>query len=163
MGMFIAINEDHLNMRVAAIWGAAIFAFLLTKPLDEAITPLILQLPAPIDSFIELWRVRMILYFVSAPFVLIYVAKYLPRLPFFKRDISYGVYLFAWPIQEAIVAQFIAHGRHASSIEVFAIAMPITLGVAIVSAIMVEEPALKLKNRRLFGWRTTRTDRANLR
>lgn len=58
-------------------------------------------------------------------------------------DYSYGTYLFAFPIQQ-IVAHFFAP---MGPTRMFVIALPITLGVAILSWHLVEQPALRLKGR----------------
>jgi peptidoglycan/LPS O-acetylase OafA/YrhL len=58
-------------------------------------------------------------------------------------DISYGVYLYGWPIQQALQALF-------PGISAWAMLMPalvITCAVAAVSWLLVEKPALQLKKR----------------
>lgn len=154
MGMFIATNEEWINMKKAAGIGSAILALLLIQPIDEFAIPLLLELPEPIKGFIELWRIRMVLYFVSAPFVLFYLAKHVRRLPFFRRDISYGIYIFGWPIQEIIVYLALSRQITLTSWEVFFLTMPPLIVLAILSATLIEEPAMRLKNKKLFGWIT---------
>jgi peptidoglycan/LPS O-acetylase OafA/YrhL len=59
-----------------------------------------------------------------------------------NRDVSYGTYLYAWPVQQTVV--------HASpgisSGGLIAAALPITLMLAALSWVVVERPALTLKN-----------------
>lgn len=63
-------------------------------------------------------------------------------------DYSYGVYLYAFPVQQTVVHPFGA----GSPLENILISAPITLGLAVLSWIFVEKPALGvLKNPRLLG------------
>ncbi len=59
-----------------------------------------------------------------------------------KTDLSYGVYLFAYPIQQALVAASL----HNPWI-LFAVATPISLAVALMSWTFVEKPFLQMKSR----------------
>jgi peptidoglycan/LPS O-acetylase OafA/YrhL len=63
-------------------------------------------------------------------------------------DLSYGVYIFAWPIQQTIV---LVSGGAGGWIVNSLIAAPLDLGLAYLSWHFVESPALHLKNTRLFG------------
>ena len=53
-------------------------------------------------------------------------------------DISYGVYLFAFPIQQFVVMLSVPFGPG------FAMAISMVVMVAVVSAVVVEQPALRL-------------------
>lgn len=67
-------------------------------------------------------------------------------------DISYGVYLYGWPVQQALVALFPGAGAWA----LLGPAMAITIIIASVSWICVEKPALNLKKRLLQRNRSER-------
>ncbi len=60
-------------------------------------------------------------------------------------DLSYGVYLYGWPVQQAVVALFPAAG----ALALFFPALALTLAVAALSWYLVEKPALGLKRRLL--------------
>lgn len=60
-------------------------------------------------------------------------------------DLSYGVYLYGWPVQQAFVALFPAAG----ALALFFPALALTLIVAALSWYLVEKPALGLKRRLL--------------
>ena len=70
-----------------------------------------------------------------------------PRLHQFARygDFSYGVYLYAYPVQQMLVR---AYGERLTPPKLFAAALPLTLGLAIVSWFVVERPWLKRAHRR---------------
>lgn len=65
-------------------------------------------------------------------------------LPEPKHDLSYGVYLYGWPVQQALHAIFPA--THASTLLIPAVLA--TCAVAAASWFCVERPALRLKPRR---------------
>jgi len=75
---------------------------------------------------------------------------YVPRLPSLPGnvDLSYGVYLWAWPVQQCVV---IFAGVH-EPLVLFAITVPIVLAFATLSWVYVEKPALRLKD---FRWRSS--------
>ena len=90
---------------------------------------------------------------LAMPSVLIAVAygvlwfAYVPRFPAmpFGTDLSYGLYLYAWPVQQSIVA--LAAPRPETLI---VIEFPVLFVVSLLSWRFVEKPALSLKDR---GWR----------
>lgn len=59
-----------------------------------------------------------------------------------KTDLSYGVYLFAFPVQQALAALGLT-----SPWLMFAVATPVIMGVAFFSWNLVEHPCLKLKSK----------------
>jgi peptidoglycan/LPS O-acetylase OafA/YrhL len=65
-----------------------------------------------------------------------------------KSDISYGMYLYGWPITMLLRA---AVGDGLSGYEMALLALPLTAIVALFSWHLVEEPALRLKKKRPHG------------
>jgi peptidoglycan/LPS O-acetylase OafA/YrhL len=57
-------------------------------------------------------------------------------------DLSYGTYLWAFPVQQTIILV----GGVTKPLLLFAIATPIVLAVALASWLLIEKPALRLKN-----------------
>jgi peptidoglycan/LPS O-acetylase OafA/YrhL len=62
-------------------------------------------------------------------------------------DISYGLYLYGFPVEQAVSAAF--HGHVDPQID-FAVALLLTSALALVSWHLVEKTALRLKPRRAF-------------
>ena len=58
-------------------------------------------------------------------------------------DISYGVYLYGWPIQQALQALFPTTAFWL----MLPVALALTCAVSVVSWLVVEKPALRLKER----------------
>ena len=67
----------------------------------------------------------------------------IPALDRFKRqaDVSYGVYLYGWPVQNLCVWYF----PHISPWVLFAVAWPLALALGFASWHLVESPCLRLK------------------
>ncbi|WP_190300495.1 acyltransferase family protein [Rufibacter hautae] len=85
-----------------------------------------------------------------APFSLTYLLFYVAYFPHFRftkftkhGDFSYGIYLYAWPIQQ-LVMLFI--GKEANLFTLFILSMAITLVAAYASWRFVEKPFLQLKD-----------------
>jgi peptidoglycan/LPS O-acetylase OafA/YrhL len=68
---------------------------------------------------------------------------YVPRIPRIPRDtdLSYGTYLWAFPVQQVLVMSGVRE-----PLQLFAIATPIVLVIAALSWFLVEKPALRLKD-----------------
>jgi peptidoglycan/LPS O-acetylase OafA/YrhL len=73
-------------------------------------------------------------------------ARRLPVADFGRRgDLSYGLYLYAYPIQQLVLD---LGGGHADPLLVLGVTFPLTLALAALSWRWVEEPALALKRER---------------
>lgn len=90
---------------------------------------------------------RELAFFVP-PFLtycVVYVGMMPLRLPasLKKLDVSYGIYLYGFPIQQALISQFdFVHGE---GYVLFAVSAPVTILFAWFSWIWIEKPFLKLK------------------
>jgi peptidoglycan/LPS O-acetylase OafA/YrhL len=71
-----------------------------------------------------------------------------PRLPVIPvarfGDLSYGIYIYGWPVEQGVVWLL---GAHAAWWQVFLLAMPAAAALAFLSWHLVERPALRLKPR----------------
>jgi peptidoglycan/LPS O-acetylase OafA/YrhL len=85
---------------------------------------------------------------VCVPY-LIFFFVYDPRIDvrhFGRRaDLSYGIYLFGWPIQQ-MIARFLPW---LNGVELFVLTMPVVCAVAFASWTFVEGPCLRLKRARV--------------
>jgi peptidoglycan/LPS O-acetylase OafA/YrhL len=57
-------------------------------------------------------------------------------------DLSYGLYIYGWPVEEAVIW---LHGGHAAWWQVFGFALPAAAVLAFLSWRLIESPALRLK------------------
>lgn len=92
-------------------------------------------------------RIAYLIIFITTPYLVLYLASLqTPLLQLYRRfgDYSYGIYIFAFPVQQAVVAW---HDGRMHPPHLFFIAFPITLVLAMASWRFVERPALKLRRR----------------
>lgn len=75
---------------------------------------------------------------------LAYVSRHGTRLRRHIGDYSYGIYLFGFPVQQAVIQ---LAGPTVTWYQVFLVAYPITIVLALVSWKVVEEPAMHLRER----------------
>jgi peptidoglycan/LPS O-acetylase OafA/YrhL len=89
-------------------------------------------------------------YLVSDTFgayLVLYLALGIKLPPFAKYgDLSYGVYIYAWPIQQLVVMWL-----HSGWLVNIALSLPMILLCAALSWHFVEAPALRVKDRKLAG------------
>jgi peptidoglycan/LPS O-acetylase OafA/YrhL len=64
-----------------------------------------------------------------------------------RVDLSYGIYLYGFPIQQVLMSRF---GKM-SALENFWCSLPVTALFALGSWFLIEQPALRAKNIRLFS------------
>lgn len=128
-----------LGLQLGACFGAGSIACLLRRhvPVSSAIMLALALVALAARETPLMWLA--VVYFV---FWFAYVPK-LPSIPA-GLDLSYGTYLWAFPLQQAIVAA----GHVTAPFVLFAIATPIALAVAAASWLCIERPALRLKQSR---------------
>ena len=126
-----------LGLQLGACFGAGAIACLLRRyvPVSSAIMLALAAIALLARETPLMWLA--VVYFV-------FWFAYVPRLPSMPRglDLSYGTYLWAFPVQQTIVA----FGLATSPLALFAIATPIVLAIAAVSWLAIERPALQLKD-----------------
>jgi peptidoglycan/LPS O-acetylase OafA/YrhL len=91
---------------------------------------------------------REVAFYVALPYLVMYVALAKNRvLGKYQElgDYSYGTYIFAFPIQQSVVATMGA--ASITPFKLFVLAAPITLTLALLSWRFVERPALGLRKR----------------
>ena len=93
------------------------------------------------------------LLFVILPTFGFYILFYLAFLPAGKLydwakhgDLSYGIYLYAYPLQRILIAEQ-SHGCHLTPLTLFLLAWVLACGAAALSWRFVERPFLRLKPR----------------
>ena len=93
--------------------------------------------------------INYILYLISLPVALIWLGKYTPTVKIErviqKNDISYGLYIYAWPIQQVVVYFLSVKHGVTNGLYVFVVSLVITAAVSILSCKLLEQPFMKLK------------------
>lgn len=147
MGAFIAINESEINIKKMALAAVVVLAVLFTPTSDALLMQAIHFFPEPFEGTISNWAFRNILYFTFLPFLTIYLCKHAPAVPFWKRDISYGTYIYGWPVEQVVMFLGLKHGMHLSPWPLFGLSLIPVLVIGYLSSLLIEEPALRLKRR----------------
>lgn len=143
------LQTRHLDLVVQGFFGAGVIACLLRHRVPVS-TPLMIILAVvcfasrhSIHSLPVIW--------LTVGYFTLWLA-YVPVLPAIPAnvDVSYGVYLWAWPVQQAIVQTGVVR----EPILLFVIVVPVLLVIGLLSWLAVEKPALRLKE-----WRSAAISR----
>ncbi len=147
-GAMIRLYEDKMNVVLCGAI-ALVVVLALYMPglagLSEQLLDSIVFLYGPKVPFATLaWYISLI----AIPFIVIWLARYFVASVPLESDYSYGVYIFAWPVQQ-VVAWYILHlhlaiGPHG----LFIISAAITGGFAALSWHVIEKRALFLSRAR---------------
>ncbi len=151
MGGFIAVYERDVNMRLAAGISVLVLAGSLFNERLGLLPHALYFVPDISEAdiaTIQQWPVV-----VGMAFCVIYLGKYAPARLVLHEDYSYGVYLFAWPTQQVVVATSLSLGLALNPYSLSVAAALLTSCVAALSWHLIEKPALKLKARRTAGRR----------
>lgn len=145
-GVLIRLTETTINMRFCGLLSIGILAALYIPVTAQVLFLLKAATPFQFGGTLRFDHLRWILSVIGFPYAIIWVARYAPfNLPV-KNDYSYGVYLFAWPIQQIIVH----FGLVSGPLQMFAMALPLSLLCGALSWHLVERHAIRLGHTR---WR----------
>jgi len=144
-GAYIFVLKEFINLRVAA--GVSFVCLLIA-----AFPPLVTVLSGVVRTHLTfLWgpvlndpQVVYLFYLAALPFLMIYICNDLPCVVQLRDDVSYGVYLYGWPLAQSLIA--LAGVRQWTQLPFFLVTMLILLPIAFFSWRAVERPALRLKN-----------------
>lgn len=135
-GCFYLFKEKIVFNPIAGVFSMLIFVTGLFSPLYS-------------ELFIALFGGYLLFYFAQAP------VRQLRRVNAFP-DISYGLYLYGWPVQKLLLWNW----PGMSACFLFALSLIAGVGLGFLSWNLVEKPSLKLKDFRLgrdekFGMRAS--------
>jgi peptidoglycan/LPS O-acetylase OafA/YrhL len=133
---------EHSVDRLAAFFGAALLYVLRERRLvrGRALLPLALIWLAALDTPLE-----QVAGAVVIPYAVVFLAYRGPaalRRLSPRNDVSYGIYLWGWPVEQAVRAIV---GPGIGPLAMIAVAVPVTYVVALASWRFVEAPAMRLR------------------
>jgi peptidoglycan/LPS O-acetylase OafA/YrhL len=146
VGAFIFLIEEQINYKKTGI--AMIVALVVItntvffQKVDAAIRSHIVFLWGTPFTFEQVSR---IIYLVAFPVVVIYLGKHVRTVFMLKTDISYGVYIYGWPVAQVIAYLSIQQHSQLNPLLYFALTMLVTIPLAYVSWKVIEKPTLSLK------------------
>ncbi len=104
----------------------------------------------------DIISIRYLFYLIGFPAAILTVCKYFPCEWRLKNDYSYGVYIFAWPVQQIIIATSISQGYRIGPITLLILTTVFVLPLAAISWHFIERPFEKLKHwQPTHRWRLT--------
>ena len=93
--------------------------------------------------------IRQFMYMLTLPFVLLFVGLHVVIRFKIKNDISYGVYIYGWPVAQIICFYSIEYGFSLTPTVLSVLTIIMVVPIAYLSWLLVEAPSLKLKNLRV--------------
>jgi peptidoglycan/LPS O-acetylase OafA/YrhL len=147
---FLDLNNIFFNhlfyLSILFFSGSILYVYSHIIPINNFIFFGIILLLTLLAVFFDLSFFKLF-YYLLFPYLVIYLA-YVPKgtVRVFNRlgDYSYGLYIYAFPIQQTVVSLF----DNITPIELFNYSFPITLFLSIFSWGLIEKPSLKLKKRK---------------
>ncbi|WP_175975589.1 acyltransferase [Burkholderia sp. BCC1047] len=145
-GVMLGVDTFQLARLGVFFWGGA---FLATVALPRswvlwAASVLLALLPFYVFAASPDWKIKAYAFNLLLPFIVIFAAERLPKLAFLNRfDISYGVYIYAFLIQQMLVWHF-GTGMNPTALSLLTVL--IVTPIATASWFIIEKPALALKN-----------------
>jgi len=139
LGAYIAINKKNLDLTIA---GPFFFGLLILASIDTdyvSLTWLLNNVPFLYGPNMPIHEYQTLIFLFSLPFFLIWLAYQKPFI-ILKNDYSYGMYIFAWPIQQVIVSTM-----SPSPLILFAVSWATTHCIAMLSWHLIEKNVLKFK------------------
>jgi peptidoglycan/LPS O-acetylase OafA/YrhL len=132
-------NMDATYLSLPLCFGLGVSAFLLKDKFKVFLIPAAVVLIASLFTDLWLFKILAWIYFI---FSFAYTPKiYMPKLNF-KNDISYGIYILSWPVQQLILHYQLTN----HPLIMFVYSMAIIIPLSLVSWIYIEKPSLKFKS-----------------
>lgn len=149
-GTFVAVMDNSAAPRTFPLWTAIGLATITKLEIFQSLYGwTVSHIPFLWGPAINIEQAMRIVYMSTFPFLLIYVGKSAKPVIKITNDISYGVYIYGWPIAQAIAFITIQQKENLSPLVYFGLTMLFTLPVAFASWKLIEKPSLSLK--RLVG------------
>lgn len=149
-GMYIALAEIRLNMKILGICSLILIVVINFFP--NFFYGLIGKLPWIYGPTFEGASINYFIYLVALPFLVIYFAKYFPKIVTIRSDISYGLYIYAWPIQQMLIFIMLKNSIECTPFRVFIFSLLLTCIASLISWNILENPIMRLKDYLLYRW-----------
>lgn len=144
-GMHLRLHEDRLPWSGLGPLAVALLLVLFLPPLRAGVARVAGLVPFQAAPALGFDQMALLLYLVALPVAVIWFCRYLPWALPIPVDYSYGIYAYAWPVQQAVVWHLVHGLGQAQPGLVFALSLPPILLLAALSWHVLEKPALRLK------------------
>lgn len=150
-GILFILSEGRWVM-VCFVLGVLAHRFARHVPLSWP-TAVIIASSAAIMRYANEGELGLAALIVASCYGVLLIAFTLSPKGGLSGDISYGVYIYAWPVQQMVVyCALNATGQTPDPLIVFFYTLPPLLALASLSWFLVEQPFLSVKAPRLPGW-----------
>lgn len=144
-GAYISQAEQSIKMKRVGVMCTVILFIIQFFPKFFCI--IFQKIPLIYGPVCDYGRFNYFLFLLCIPFAVIYIGKYLPVVIEVVGDISYGIYIYAWPVQQIIIYfHFLLWGGE-KPMGLFVEALLITIIISIVSYVFVER---KINSAKIF-------------
>jgi peptidoglycan/LPS O-acetylase OafA/YrhL len=143
IGSFISVNEEKFKISYSGPISIIILIIMVVDP--ERFTRLIDKLPWLYGPQFQVAQINFFIYLFLLPIAIMYLGKYLPFFLNLKDDLSYGVYIYAWPIQQSTIYLLQKNGIKPAPMSVFTISLVSTIILSYLSWRLIEKPINSLK------------------
>lgn len=145
-GAYIALNREKFNLRIIGIISLIILIAIKFDPSAQLVKWFFNHVVFLYGPNLDIEKYRQLVYFFSLPFALLWLGNNIKiKLFHLKNDYSYGMYIYAWPIQQVIINISIIKTYKLSPLVLFFISWALTHVIAMISWHVVEKNVLRLK------------------
>jgi len=145
VGGMIFFQEPHTNMKVAALCSLLAIGVITGDRYLDFLADRLTYIPLMSEKMLA--QIEHLPIIVATAFCAIYLGKYAPCRLSLRQDYSYGMYFYAWPVQQSTVAVASMLGVQLGPYALTGLSIPLTLCLAAVSWHVIEKPVLRRKRK----------------
>ena len=153
-GSFIRLHAGIFDVRRYGLASVLLLAAIFTPETSSILFSGLKTIPFLWGPELSIANLQLLIYIVALPFAMIFICQYFYVSVPIKNDYSYGVYLFAWPLQQAVVSTAQQRDFLLGPLGLFLMAGGLTVLASVVSWHLLERPMMQLRTLRLPGHRT---------
>lgn len=144
-GMYLCVN-DNLNIKSGGV--VAVIMLVIVNFFSDFFPFIMKGLPLIYGP--DMSRINTYIFLLCLPIAIIFLGKELRCKCVVKTDISYGIYIYAWPIQQSLIFFCIQQGFELKASYIFCISSVITLIISATSYWIIEKPMTIIRTKMLM-------------
>lgn len=145
-GAFVAATEDDQKVAKAPLLSVFGLVAILNYDFFQSIHLWIASnVPFLWGPALAAEQANRIIYIAAFPLVIVYLGKFSRPIVKVENDISYGIYIYGWPIAQALVFLAMQNKADLAPVPFFVLTMLVTVPIAFASWKLIEKPSLSLK------------------
>jgi len=144
-GAYLRLHEAKLDWPRLGPCALALIVALAVQPVRAFLARIAAAVPLLGSPALPFEDLAVALYLITLPVALIWLCRHAPFRLSLRQDYSYGIYVFAWPLQQAVVWHLMVPDALPNPWAVFLITLTPLLLLAALSWHGLEQPFLRLK------------------